>query len=170
MSDNYHIHVFIGVVVNGQQYALPVGTGTDKPAIDSQGDSPSANSCFYFTHTHDSTGVVHIESDNNGLAEYPPSDSKFSLGQYFAVWGINVSYAGYGQFGQFGQFSGPMEILTSGQQYRHSTTSSTVSESLLTPYIGDPNQMQLYSHEVIWFLIGPQFPASLPSVHFYEDF
>lgn len=173
MSGNYHIHIFVGVVVNGQQYALPVGTGAVEPAIDTHGDSPSATQCFYFTHTHDSTDVVHIESDNGGVAEPIPNDTKYQLGQWFSVWGINVSYNGWNQFGTFGQFGGPMEVLTSGQVFRgvvSSNDSATVPETTLTPYFGDPNQIPLYSHEVIWFLIGPQYPASLPSVRFWEQF
>lgn len=172
MSNNYHIHVFVGVIVNGQQYALPVGTGAVEPTSDHNKDSPSATQCFYFTHTHDSTGVVHIESDNGGVPDSPPMDTKYTLGQWFQVWGINVSYMGWNQFGQFGQYSGPMEVLTSGQVFRGvlSGQNSTVPESDLTPYVGDPNQIPLYSHEVIWFLIGPQYPASLPSVRFFEQF
>ena len=177
MSGNYHIHIFVGVVVNGEQpqaqYALPVGTGAVEPAIDGHGDSPSATQCFYFTHTHDATGVVHIESDNGGVVDYPPEDTKYNLGPWFAVWGINVSYNGWNQFGTFGQYSGPMEVLTSGQVFRgvlNAGGDSTVPESALTPYIGDPNQIPLYSHEVIWFLIGPHFPSSLPSVRFWEQF
>ncbi len=61
--------------------------------------------------------------------------------------------------------------MTSGQQYRGGSEwqhGRDVKD--LTPYLGDPNSIPLYSHEVIWFLIGPQLPASLPNVHFYEEF
>lgn len=172
MSNNYHIHIFLGVVVNGQQYALPVGTGTDAPRIDANGDSPSANSCFYYTHTHDATDVVHVESYNGGVSEPEPKDSKFTLGNYFDIWGIKLSYNGWNQVGTFGQFSGPMQVVTSGQVFRGvlGGGNSTVPESDLTPYLQDPNQIALYSHEVIWIMIGPQFPSTLPSVHFFEQF
>jgi hypothetical protein len=130
--------------------------------------------CFYFTHTHDSTGVVHIESDNGGVAEPVPNDSKFVLGQYFQVWGINASCPGQmpGCMGQLGPYSGPMEILTSGPVFRGygANQNSDTPETDLQPYYGDPNFIPLYSHEVIWFLIGPNYPSTLPSVHFIEQY
>ncbi len=164
MSNNYHIHVFVGLYVNGQEVAIPTGTGVIQPAIDQYGDSPNGTSCFYFTHTHDSTGVVHIESDNGGIDESPPNDSKFVLGQWLSIWGITVNAM------QFGQFSGPVEVLTSGQVYRGGGPASTIAESDLTVWQGDPNQIPLYSHEVIWFLVGPNYPASLPDIHFWEEY
>jgi len=173
MSNNYHIHVFIGIYYQGQELALPTATGIVEPQIDAVGDDNTGTQCFYFTHTHDSTGVLHVESDNGGVVESPPNDSKFVLGQYFQVWGINVSSTGWNQFGQFGSYNGPMEILTSGQVFRGDTTgnaTSKVPESDLTPYYGDPNQIPLWSHEVIWFLIGPNYPSKLPSVNFDEQY
>ena len=164
MSDNYHIHVFVGLYVNGQEYAIPTGTGVVEPNIDSNGDSPSGTQCFYYSHTHDSTGVVHIEDPNGNVPDVPPMDSKYVLGQWFQVWGITVSNS------QFGPFSGPVEVLTSGQQYRGGGPDTDVPENTLTVWNGDPNQIPLYSHEVIWFLVGPNYPASLPAVHFAEQY
>src|SRR5262249_37785032 len=130
--------------------------------------------CVYYTHTHDSTGVVHIESDNGGLMETVPNDTHFSLGQYFQVWGINVNFPRGmpGCVGQFGPYSGPLQILTSGQVYRGggAVDGSTTQENTLQQYYGDPNQIPLWSHEVIWFLIGPNYPSKLPSVHFDEQY
>ncbi len=173
MSDNYHIHVFIGIYYQGQELALPTATGIVEPIIDSVGDDMKGTKCFYFTHTHDSTGVLHIESDNGGIVENPPNDSHFNLGQYFQVWGITVSCPGGvpGCAGQFGPYSGPMEIFTSGATYRGGgSNNSTTAENTLQPYYGDPNQIPLWSHEVIWFLIGPPYPSKLPSVHFDEQY
>ncbi len=173
MSNNYHIHVFVGIYYQGQELALPTATGIVEPEIDSLGDDNYGTQCFYFTHTHDSTGILHIESDNAGVVETVPKDSHFALGQYFQVWGVSVSYSGWNLFGQFGPYGGPMEVLTSGQVFRGDTSGkagATVPESDLTPYYGDPNQIPLWSHEVIWFLIGPPYPTSLPSVHFAEEF
>lgn len=173
MSDNYHIHVFVGIYYNGQEIALPTATGIVQPIIDSVGDDNKGTQCFYFTHTHDSTGVVHIESDNGGVPENVPNDTKFTLGQYFAVWGVNINCPmGTGCVGQFGPYNGPMEIFTSGQKFRGDGTpgSPVTKEQDLTPWYGDPNTIPLYSHEVIWILIGPSFPSTLPGVSFDEQF
>lgn len=176
MSNNYHIHVFVGIYYNGQEIALPTATGMAHPTLDSNYDDMTTSGfypCVYFTHTHDSTGVVHIESDNGGVAETVPNDSKYTLGQYFAVWGITVYCpTGSGCVGQFGPYNGPMEIFTSGQQFRGDGTPGApiTAEQNLSPWYGDPNTIPLYSHEVIWLLIGPNFPSQLPGVSFDEQF
>lgn len=172
MSNNYHIHVFVGIYYNGQEMALPTATGMANPRLDSNYDDMTTSGfypCVYDTHTHDMTGVVHIESNNGGIAETVPNDSKFTLGQYFAVWGINVYCPmGTGCVGQFGSYSGPMEIFTTGQQYRGDV--AVTPEQDLTPWYGDPGTIPLYSHEVIWILIGPNYPTTLPGISFDEQF
>ena len=172
MSNNYHIHVFIGLYVNGQEVALPPALGAVRPTLDANGDFLGNGSdffpCLYELHTHDLTGVVHVESQNAGISEPVPSDSKFMLGQFYAVWGATLSWGQFeGSPGQVGPYSGPMEIYTSGPTAQ---TGTTTAESTLQPYSGDPTQIPLYSHEVIWFLIGPTYPSRLPGVSFDEQY
>lgn len=166
MSENYHIHVFIGLYVNGTEYALPRGIGVADPTNPNNPSINYATQCFYYTHTHDSTGVVHIEDYNNGLLETPPISTNYILKTFFDVWGITVDNT------HFGQFAGPVTVYTSGQVYRGDKNGSTVAENTLTQWTGDPNQIPLYSHEVIWFFIGPPstYPTSLPGVHFFEEY
>ncbi len=164
MSNNYHIHIFVGLYVNGTEIALPRGVGAVEPQPAGQPNYPTATTCFYFLHTHDASGVVHVEDMNNNIVEFPPNTSKFTLGNLFDIWGITVNQ------NQFGPFAGSVRVFTSGQLYRHSSKSSTVPESTLTRWNADPNTIPLWSHEVIWFLVGPTYPTSLPSVEFYEDF
>ena len=164
MSDNYHIHVFIGLYVNGTEYAMPTGVGAADPSSPNAPDTQYATNCFYYTHTHDRTGVFHIEDPNLGVIDSPPADSKYAIKTLFDVWGIQVNSAG------FGPFAGPVQVFTSGQLYRGGGSSSTIPESDLQPWYGDPNTIPLYSHEVIWFLVGPTYPTSLPAVHFYEEY
>lgn len=164
MSNNYHVHAFVGIYINGTEYALPRGIGVAEPVNPNDLSINYATMCFYYTHTHDSTGVVHVEDPNNGMLDVPPTDSKYILQNFFDVWGISVNPL------QFGQFAGPLRVFTSGQIYRGDQDGQTVPESALTEYVGDPNQIPIYSHEVIWFLVGPNYPASLPSVNFYTEY
>jgi hypothetical protein len=175
MSNNYHVHVFVGIYVNGTEIALPPATGMAHPTLDSNFDDMTTSGffpCVYYTHTHDSTGVVHIESDNGGIVESVPNDTHFTLGQYFQVWGINVNCPGGtpGCVGQFGPYTGPIQVLTSGQTFRGGGSSLNIPENSLQQYMGDPNQITLWSHEVIWILIGPNYPSTLPSIHFDEQY
>jgi hypothetical protein len=178
MSNNYHIHVFLGIYVNGQEIILPRGIGIIEPEDPGEAQPPSeilyATDCFYYTHTHDSTGVIHVEDPNpNGTLITQPIHT---LGDFFTVWGITVnSY-------QFGEFTGPMAVFTSGQQYRGGGECSgvvppagttigdgTTPESDLTLWTGNPNSIPLYSHEVIWIYLGSGNPTSLPNLDFYEE-
>ncbi|MBV9613961.1 MAG: hypothetical protein JO031_00725 [Ktedonobacteraceae bacterium] len=62
----YHIHAHLTMYINGQQFALPAKIGI-----------ASDQSCYYWLHTHDSSGVIHIES---------PSQKTFTLGTFFQEW------------------------------------------------------------------------------------
>ena len=162
MSNNYHIHIFLGLYVNGTEFAIPRGIGVVVPTDPNNLEILYATNCFYYTHTHDSTGVVHVEDpDVSGTAV---TGTLYTLGDVFSVWGITVNAT------QFGQFSGPVSVYTSGQVYRGGGASSLIAESDLTRWIGDPNQIPLYSHEVIWFLVGPTYPAGLPNISFFEEY
>jgi hypothetical protein len=177
MSNNYHIHIFVGIYVNGQEIVMPEGIGVIEPS--SNGQQPPAEivyatECFYYTHTHDSTGVVHVEDPNpNGTLITQPLHT---LGDVFTVWGITVNSM------QFGEFAGPVVVYTSGQTYRGGGNCSgttpppgtplgngTTPESDLSLWSGNPNTIPLYSHEVIWFYVGSGNPTSLPNVNWYEE-
>jgi hypothetical protein len=66
-----HIHAHLDVIVNGQPVTVPAEVGIDDAA---QKISP--------LHTHDTTGVIHIES---------PTQAQFSLGQFFTEWQVSLS-------------------------------------------------------------------------------
>lgn len=60
----YHIHALLSIYRDGSRLALPGSVGRA--------------ACNYEMHTHDGSGVVHIETD---VAKV------FTLGQFFALWG-----------------------------------------------------------------------------------
>lgn len=63
---NYHVHTHLDVFVDGQRQQIPDGVGI-----------LSTPSCLYWLHTHDSTGLIHIEA---------PQTREFTLGQFLNVW------------------------------------------------------------------------------------
>jgi hypothetical protein len=83
LLNTFHHHVQLSMFVDGEQIALPKGTGMKNP-----GHSPFIYhaDCFYFLHTHDQTGIIHIE---------PPKQTTFTLKNYFAVWGEPLSINGF---------------------------------------------------------------------------
>jgi hypothetical protein len=163
MSNNYHIHVYLGLYVNGKQVALPAGAGMENPGAPSNGFVNTAT-CFYHIHTHDQSGIVHVEDPNPN--NVPVTATLYTLKSFFDIWGITVDS------NRFGPFSGPVRVFTSGQVYRgnDSNTNFVTPATDLTFYGTDPNSVALYSHEVIYVEVGPTWPATLPNVQFYLEY
>ena len=161
MSNNYHVHFFLGLYVNGTQYAIPSGLGMKNSQPPVNGFVNSAQ-CFYHIHTHDSSGIIHVEDPNT--TSLPVTATKFTAKTLFDIWGITVNS------NQFGPFSGPVRVFTSGQQYRGDQNNGKVSASTLTFWGSDANSIPIYSHELIFIEVGPNYPASLPNVSFYTEF
>jgi hypothetical protein len=74
----FHIHALLHVYVNGKRVTVPANIGLN----DSTGP-------FSSIHTHDTSGIVHMEADRT----YP-----FTIGQFFAVWGVRFSNDQLGTF------------------------------------------------------------------------
>lgn len=72
---DFHIHAHLTIYVNGQRMTAPAGVGI---APDS--------SCFYWLHTHNTDGVIHIEA---------PSGSAFTLKNFLDIWSGHFSQLGY---------------------------------------------------------------------------
>ncbi|HVB23953.1 MAG TPA: hypothetical protein VNG51_18600 [Ktedonobacteraceae bacterium] len=71
----YHIHSYLVIYINGKQSLLPANTGI-----------ASDGTCYYWLHTHDTTGVIHEES---------PDSRTFILGNFFDEWEQVFSSLGY---------------------------------------------------------------------------
>lgn len=158
MAELYHVHAYLMVLVNGAQVQIPAGTGMANPQPPVNG-FVNAASCFYHIHTHDASGIIHVEDPNpNNL---PVTAAMYSLKTYLDIWGITADA------NHFGQFSGPVRVFTSPQTYAGQT--ATISASSYSYAGSDPNVIPLYSHEVIVVEVGPNFPApgGVPNVNFY---
>lgn len=59
-----HIHPHLTIIVDGSERSIPANVGI-------------ANSCLHPMHTHDGTGIIHIES---------PRRRDFTIGQFFQIW------------------------------------------------------------------------------------
>jgi hypothetical protein len=63
---NFHYHAHLDIFINSSSYIIPAGIGIRPP------------DCIYWLHTHDISGIIHIES---------PENRTFTLGQFFDLWG-----------------------------------------------------------------------------------
>jgi hypothetical protein len=62
---NFHIHAHLDVFVNGHVLTVPALVGIED------------NTCLYWLHTHDSTGIMHMEA---------PQTQNFTLNQFIDIW------------------------------------------------------------------------------------
>ena len=77
----FHVHAHLQIYVDGQQRAVPPGIGVVPPLqVEPTASGPFVvgGAAFYWLHTHDGSGVVHIES---------PVARPFTLGELFDLWG-----------------------------------------------------------------------------------
>jgi hypothetical protein len=72
-----HIHAHLSLFYKGEQIAIPEGIGIIKPFREENG-FVGGGVGFYWLHTHDATGIIHVES---------PDNRKYTLGNFFDVWG-----------------------------------------------------------------------------------
>jgi|SRR5579859_1035845 len=104
----YHVHAHLSIYIDGQPVSLPQNLGI----------APDG-SCFYWLHTHDTSGVIHIET---------PGKNAYSLGTFFDIWELRFPSLQY-----------PDALSHTGWQ-------AYVNGK---PYTGDFRQIPLEAHALI---------------------
>lgn len=120
---DFHIHAYLAILVDGERVEVPANVGIRD------------NECLFWLHTHDNSGIVHIES---------PETRDFTLGQFFAVWGQPLSAT---------------QLLDNTADSSHHITATVNGE----PFSGDPSTIVLADQQSIVLQFGPPFgeaPAS----------
>ncbi|MGB9003838.1 MAG: hypothetical protein WCC52_08540 [Nitrosotalea sp.] len=69
----FHIHTHLDVFVSGQHVTVPQYVGI----MSNEDPNNPQFVCLYWLHTHDNTGIMHIES---------PQQTNFSLAQFLDIW------------------------------------------------------------------------------------
>ena len=121
-----HIHQHLDLFVHGTKVPVPALIGI------------SQNQGFISDlHTHDTTGVMHVES---------ATASQYSLGQFFGVWGVQLTPRCLG-----GLCTGGGKVLKAWVNGK--------------PVTADPTRVVLASHQEIVLAYGTpaEMPKSVPS-------
>jgi len=74
-SLTFHIHPYLRIVINGQNVTIPAAVGIVNPQY--QNGIARGGTCFEPMHTHDVSGVIHIES---------PGNTNYTLSEFFQIW------------------------------------------------------------------------------------
>jgi hypothetical protein len=125
-----HIHQHLDLYVHGKQVVVPASIGINEAA-------------GYISpiHTHDTTGVIHIES---------PTVRDFTLGEFFDVWGLRFTQQSIG--GYTSDATNTLAVYVNGQ-----------------PYAGDPRALVLGVHQeiVVEFGTDKELPNPVPSTYVF---
>lgn len=162
MPNTYHIHSFVGIIINGRQLALPDGIGMKNPGADgTYAGFPNWTeyaSCYYYIHTHDASGVFHVESPQSVSL----SSSLYTLGNAFDMWGMPLSST------QIGPYTGTVRAYTAKVPLK----TAQILHSYYTLWSGNPRTIPIYSHTTTWLEIGPTYitPSNLPVLNYYEEY
>lgn len=156
-TGNYHVHFYVGLIVNGVQVAIPDAIGIMGPGPESNGYIKTASTCWYWIHTHDASGMFHIEDPRRLL----PSAQIFTMQAALAVWGMKPTAD------SFGKFKGVLHVFVGNETQLGQTTVGSYTP--WTKYVG---QIPLRSHTVIWIEVGTRYVAAnkLPPVTFYTEY
>ncbi len=127
-GNTLHIHSYLAIFVSGSEAIVPAGIGL-------------GNGITAPLHTHDSTGIIHVESTVSRT---------FTLGELFDVWGLRLTPSCLGAYCDDGDRQ--LRAFVGGR-----------------PVTGDPRDIRLTDHEVIVLAFGTnaQLPNPVPS---YYDF
>jgi hypothetical protein len=97
-----HIHAHLDIFINGHPYQVPPQIGI------------IPNQCIYWLHTHDDTGIIHIES---------PEKRDFTLGEFFDVWKqkFDNSQIFDNKVGKDGSNTNALNVYVNGNRVSNST-------------------------------------------------
>jgi len=108
-QDGMHIHAHLSISIDGKSVPIPADVGI----------APDG-SCLYWLHTHDASGVIHIEA---------PVGTSFTLKNFLDIWKGRFQQLGYP--GELDQSSG-WQVYVDGK-----------------PFGGDLNSIPLQAHTLI---------------------
>lgn len=124
-SSYFHIHVHLSIFIDEQNHTVPALIGI-------------TNNCLYWLHTHDNTGIIHIES---------PQKKDFILGDLFDIW--NKKFDNNHIFNYTVNDNNPLSIYINGTK---------------TPTVNNYRDIVLHSHDVISIVYGEP-PIQIPETY-----
>ena len=120
-----HIHMHLDLFVNGKKEPVPASIGIFN----------TAGGFLTDLHTHDATGIIHLES---------PKKRNFTLGQFFGVWGVRLTSM---CVGGYCKPQTPWHVSVNGKRVS-----------------GDPSKLVFVKHQEIAVVIGKP-PANVPATY-----
>ncbi len=125
----FHNHAHLDLFIHGQPYTIPSQVGI------------VPGKCIYWLHTHDDSGVIHIES---------PVTRNFTLGQFFDIW--KKKFSNVQIFDNIANATNTMSIYVNGTKTNGNT---------------DYRNTNLNEHDQIAIVFGRP-PPNIPSTYDFQ--
>jgi hypothetical protein len=124
----WHHHSILHVFVDGKEQVVPAQIGIL--------GSASSPSCYYWLHTHDTTGIIHMEA---------PKQLPFTLGQFLDVWQQTQPGTYKSTFDSVSSSNKPVTLYVNGQKVQE----------------GNYRDYQLQIHDIVSLVYGNP-PTTIP--------
>lgn len=121
-----HIHQHLQIFDRGRAVKIPSQIGI-----------PDGKGCLYWLHTHTDDGLIHEES---------PVRRTFTLGQFFDIWGMELSWYAAGPVRAVKGHK--LVIQVNGRSYKGK----------------DPRAIQLRNHDEIVIQAGPPWARTINKI------
>ena len=127
----FHIHAHLDIIINDKNIVIPaqIGIIPDK--------------CFYWLHTHDESGIIHIES---------PTYRYFTLGQFFDIW--NKKFNNNQIFNDVVNANNTLSVYINGNKVPNETNYRNI---------------KLNAHDEIAIVYGKTTPSTIPSSYIFPQ-
>jgi hypothetical protein len=167
VSGKYHVHSFLGLYVNGVQYAIPDGIGMQSPS--GEPITAFANACYL--HTHAPSGLIHVE-DPTQSENYAVTFPQYNLQTLLDIWGYGslanlVASVSPGFSGSVSVYAGTPCANNAVGCSNPQTNPNGDGNEVVTSYTlqtGAANSVLFGHHVAIWIIAGKT--PSLPSIEF----
>jgi hypothetical protein len=119
----FHIHAHLDIIINGVYFLVPSQIGIP-------------GNCFFWLHTHDESGIIHIES---------PVNRDYTLGQFFDIWNKKLNNDQI--FNYVANANNPLTVYVNGTKVPNGT---------------NYRDIKLHAHDEIAIVYGTP-PSTIPS-------
>jgi hypothetical protein len=132
----FHVHAHLDININGQYYLVPAQVGI-------------TNACYFWLHTHDVSGIIHIES---------PVNRDFTLGQFFDIWSKTfnngqIKFDNHQIFNYGASSDHPLNVYVNGTK---------------VPSTLNYRDIKLHAHDEIAIIYGNP-PSNIPSNYSFPE-
>jgi hypothetical protein len=130
----FHVHAHLDIIVDGKPFIVPSQIGIDP-----------YGRCLYWLHTHDDSGIIHIES---------PVEREFTIGNFIDIWGQTFNTTHLFDTDVFNDINGVLNIYVNG---------------LKVPTGSDIRSIEINAHDEIALFFGTIEADKIPSRYEFQQ-